>query len=454
MTVDLSVRGGRVYQGGEWHDVDLGISDGTISHITSGPLPADRTLELDGELVVPGMVDGHVHFREPGYEAKEGILAGSAASAAGGITTVIEMPNTDPPVTTVDRLEEKAARFRQQSHVDFGLFGALTGDNIRTGDVQDLAEAGVTAFKTFMATSFGPLLIDDLGDLYTAFEAVGQTGLPVYIHAEDQEYLQEFADRVRERGLEGMDRFFQSRPPIAERSAVGDVVEIVRETRTRTVIVHVTTSEAVERITAASGAGLPIDAEVTPYHIAIDQPRLAAIGTRGIGTPPVRSADNRQRLLEQFDGGTISLMGSDHAPHTVAEKDRRPLEVAPGMPQLETALPVMLDMVNQGRTSVDRVVEAYAEAPARLHGLYPRKGTLAVGADADFNVLDMDRTVTVDPDSFESTARYSPFEGCELTGMPVLTYQRGRKIAEGMHVVNDPGDGVYLTPDEQTSPPS
>lgn len=443
-SVDLAVNGGRVFHAGEFHDVNLGVSDGTVTHVTSRRLEATQTLELDGEHVLPGMVDAHVHFREPGYEEKEGIETGSAAAAAGGVTTVIEMPNTLPPVTTAERLEEKVDLFRRQSHVDFALFGALTDNNIRTGDVERIAAAGATAFKTFMATSFGPLLIDDIGELFTAFEEVADTGRPLYIHAEDQEYLQEFERRAREGPAEGLDRFFRSRPPIAEMTAVNDVIDIVRETRTRTVIVHVTTSQAVDRVTAARDDSLPVSAEVTPYHLRIDQPRLAEIGTRGIGTPPVRSLANRERLVRLFDAGAITYLGSDHAPHTLEEKDRPPLEVAPGMPQLETALPAMLDAVNRGQTTVRRVVDAYAEQPARLHGLYPRKGTLLIGADADFVVIDMDRSITVDPTSFVSKGRYSPFDGDEFTGVPVATFQRGHKIAENMEVVNDPGDGVYL----------
>lgn len=443
-SVDLAVNGGRVFYAGELHDVNLGVSDGTVTHVTSRRLDAERTLDLDDELVLPGMVDAHVHFREPGYEEKEGIETGSAAAAAGGVTTVIEMPNTVPPVTTAERLEEKVELFRRQSHVDFALFGALTEDNLRTGDVERLAAGGVTAFKTFMATSFGPLLIDDIGTLFTAFEEVAATGRPLYIHAEDQEYLQEFERRAREGSAEGLDRFFRSRPPIAELTAVNDVIDIVRETRTRTVIVHATTSEAVDRVTAARDDSLPVSAEVTPYHLRIDQPRLAEIGTRGIGTPPVRSPANRERLVRLFDTGAITYLGSDHAPHTLEEKDRPPLEVAPGMPQLETALPAMLDAVNRGQTTVRRVVEAYAEHPARLHGLYPRKGTLSIGADADFVVVDMDRPVTVDSATFASKARYSPFEGEEFTGAPIATFQRGRQIAADMSVVNDPGEGIYL----------
>ena len=178
--VDLSVTGGRVLLDGELRAATLGVTDGTVSHIVEPnvALGATETLALDGEVVLPGLVDGHVHFREPGYTEKEGIETGTAAAAAGGVTTVIEMPNTVPPVLTVDRFESKAERFDSKSHVDFALFGAITEENVGTGDIEALAEAGVTAFKTFMATSFGPLLMDEKGELYRAFEEVAAADRP------------------------------------------------------------------------------------------------------------------------------------------------------------------------------------------------------------------------------------------------------------------------------------
>lgn len=171
-STDLSVTGGQLLLDGELKDATLGVTDGSISHIVdpSVSLDADERLALDGEVVLPGLVDGHVHFREPGYTEKEGVETGTAAAAAGGVTTVIEMPNTVPPVLTVDRFESKADIFRSKSHVDFALFGAITEENVGTGDIAALADAGATAFKTFMATSFGPLLMDDKGELYRAFE--------------------------------------------------------------------------------------------------------------------------------------------------------------------------------------------------------------------------------------------------------------------------------------------
>lgn len=393
--------------------------------------------------MIPGLVDGHVHFREPGYEEKEGIVTGTAAAAAGGITTIVEMPNTTPPVLTVQDLNQKRALFEKKSHVDYAMFGAVTEENVGTGDIRELADAGVTAFKTFMATSFGPLLMDDKGALFRAFEEIAETGLPIYIHAEDQEYLNEFRDHSDD--MSGMDAFLSSRPPIAETTAIADVIEIVRETSAETVIPHITTSEGVKLVTRAREDGIPIQAEITPYHLAIDQTQLKDIGTVGIGTPPVRGTENKHRLNEALESGKIQLVGSDHAPHTLSEKHRPPTEVAPGMPQLETALPVLFDAIFDEQLSLPRVVDAYSTEPAKRHGLFPRKGTIRVGSDADLVIVDPDRETMVNAKEFESAASYSPFDGWTLTGSPKLVYQRGELIARGGECFAAAGDGIDLS---------
>ena len=446
-STDLSVTGGKLLLDGELREATLGVTDGTISHVVGPDVTLDATerLELDGEVVMPGLVDGHVHFREPGYTEKEGIETGTAAAAAGGVTTVIEMPNTVPPVLTVDRFEEKAELFREKSHVDFALFGAITEENVGTGDIAALADAGATAFKTFMATSFGPLLMDDKGELYRAFEEVAATDRPLYIHAEDEEYLDLFEERATAEYGEDMKAFFAARPDIAETTAVSDVLDIVRDTGTETVIVHTTTAEAVDRTQAAQADGEPVWTEVTPYHLAFDQAAIEEIGTHGIGTPPARDAANREALWERVTDGDVDLFGSDHAPHELHEKERAPTEVAPGMPQLETGLPFLLDAVSRGKLSLATIAEVYAERPARIHGLYPKKGTLHVGTDADFVVVDTDAEWTVDADAFVSAGEYSPFDGMELTGRPVCTYQRGERIAAAMDVEGEAGQGQFLT---------
>jgi dihydroorotase (multifunctional complex type) len=436
---------------GELRNATLGVTDGSISHIVdaSVTLDAEERVALDGEVVLPGLVDGHVHFREPGYTEKEGVETGTAAAAAGGVTTVVEMPNTVPPVLTVDRFESKADIFRSKSHVDFALFGAITEENVGTGDIAALADAGATAFKTFMATSFGPLLMDDKGGLYRAFEEVADVDRPLYIHAEDEEYLDLFRGRATEEHGEDMAAFFAARPPIAETTAVSDVLDIVADTGTETIVVHTTTAEAIDRMSDAKADDQPVWTEVTPYHLAFNQSDIERVGPHGIGTPPARDEANRVALWERVTDGAVDLFGSDHAPHQLAEKERPPTEVAPGMPQLETALPFLLDAVNRGRLSLSTIAEAYAERPARIHGLYPEKGSLQVGADADFVVVDMDEEWTVDAEAFESAGNYSPFDGTTLTGKPKRTYQRGTQVAADMAVTVDAGHGRFLTPEER-----
>lgn len=449
-STDLSITGGQLLLDGEFEDAALGVTDGLISHIVdpSVTLDADERVELDGEVVLPGLVDGHVHFREPGYTEKEGVETGTAAAAAGGVTTVVEMPNTVPPVLTVDRFESKAKIFRSKSHVDFALFGAITEKNVGTGDIAALADAGATAFKTFMATSFGPLLMDDKGELYRAFEEVADADRPLYIHAEDEEYLELFRDRAKEEHGEDMAAFFAARPSIAETTAVSNVLSIVADTGTETVIVHTTTAEAIDRMIEAKAEERPVWTEVTPYHLAFNQSDIERVGPHGIGTPPARDRANQNALWERVTNGAVDLFGSDHAPHQLVEKERSPTEVAPGMPQLETALPFLLDAANRGRLSLSTIVEAYAERPARIHGLYPEKGSIQVGADADFVVVDMGEEWTVDADAFKSAGNYSPFDGMTLTGRPKRTYQRGTQITAEMEVTADAGQGRFLTPNE------
>ncbi len=447
LSIDLCVTGGRVLLDGNLRHVTLGVTDGNISHIVDPgvTLDAEDRLALEDDIVLPGLVDGHVHFREPGYTEKEGVETGTAAAAAGGVTTVIEMPNTVPPVLTVDRFESKADIFRSKSHVDFALFGAITEENVGTGDIAALAEAGATAFKTFMATSFGPLLMADKGELYRAFEEVADTDCPLYIHAEDEEYLDLFRQRAESEHGEDMAAFFAARPQIAETTAVADVLDIVEDTGTETVIVHTTTAEAIDRMRNARADDQPIWTEVTPYHLAFTQSDIEGIGPHGIGTPPARDEANRQGLWERVTAGNVDLFGSDHAPHELHQKERAPTEVAPGMPQLETALPYLLDSVNRDRLSLATIATNYAERPARIHGLYPKKGALQVGADADFVVVDMDAEWTVEADEFASAGNYSPFEGMTLTGKPVVTYQRGSRVASGADVTAEAGQGQFLT---------
>ncbi|MDZ7849392.1 MAG: dihydroorotase [Halodesulfurarchaeum sp.] len=437
-TVDVSVVGGLVYVDGELRECTLGVTDGTISHMVDPgrDLDANREIDATGMFVLPGCVDAHVHIR-PGDE-REGVDSGTSAAAAGGVTTVIDMPNFPPTATEPDRWAELASKYNGKAHVDYGIFGHVSTDNIGTTDIASLAEAGALAFKAFMSVGGGPgpYSIPDSGDLLTAFEAVAGTGRPLWVHSEDDELHVEYIDRSEKKGLTGFDAFFKSAPPILERAAVSEVIELARETDVTTVIAHTTTATALDLIHDANANGVPIYAEVSPYHLGIDQEQVRDIGTKALGTPPVRDTENRMALWDRLNAGKVDTLGTDHAPRTLEEKNRPPIEAGPGMPQLETALPFMLSAANEDRTKVETVVTTYSEMPAKLLGLYPKKGSLHLGTDADFVLVDPDDPWTVDPKQFESRARYSPFEGREFSAKIAQTFLRGQEVARDMQALD------------------
>ena len=437
-TVDLSVTGGSVYVDGELREYTLGVTDGTITHLVDPgtDLSADRVVDATGMFVLPGCVDAHVHVR-PGDE-REGVHSGTSAAAAGGVTTVVDMPNFPPTATESERWNELASHYKDKAHVDYGIFGHVSTDNIGSTDITSLVEAGALAFKAFMSVDGGPgpYSIPDSGDLLSAFEAVSDTGRPLWVHAEDDELHLEYIDRVQKMGLTGFDAFFESAPPILERTAVSEVIELARETGVTTVIAHTTTATALDLIQDANADGVPIYAEMSPYHLGIDEEQVRDIGTKGLGTPPVRDAQNRAALWDRLNAGKVDTLGTDHAPRTLEEKNRAPIEAGPGMPQLETALPFMLSAVNAGRTTIKTVAETYSEMPAKLLGLYPQKGSLELGTDADFVLVDLEEPWTVDPTQFESRAKYSPFEGREFSAKIMHTFLRGQEVAREMRALD------------------
>ncbi|MEA5387917.1 amidohydrolase family protein [Haloarculaceae archaeon H-GB2-1] len=324
---DLVVTGGQVYVHGQLRDVTLGVTDGRVSHLAAadGGLSGDRELDVDGSVVLPGCVDAHVHVR-PGDD-REGVDSATAAAAAGGVTTVVDMPNFPPTVTDREVWDEMAALYDGTARVDYSMFGHIAeGQNVGTGDITELAAAGAPAFKTFTSAGGGPdpYVVLDKGDLLTAFEEVAETGRPFWVHAEDDEYHVEFIERVEEEGLTGMDAFLESAPPILEATAVRDLVDLADYTGVTTVIAHTTTAEALDIVADAQADGVPIYAETTPYYLGIDAERLRDIGTTGLGTPPVRSPANRERIWERFDDGRVDTMATDHAPASTRRRTATP----------------------------------------------------------------------------------------------------------------------------------
>ncbi|HKS17247.1 MAG TPA: dihydroorotase [Planctomycetota bacterium] len=417
----ILIKGGRVIDPASGRDEtgDVWIVGGRIAK--SGRKAA-RTIDARGKWVVPGLIDIHVHFREPGHEAKETIADGCAAAVAGGFTSVATMANTGRPVDSA-----MAVRYVRDRAGEAGLarvfpIGAVT-QNLAGEELAEMglmAQAGAVAFSD----DGHPVMNSEI--LRRALEYAAMFKKPVISHCEDAHLTKGAAmneGRVAtELGLRGW-------PAVAEASMAARDAMLARWTGARVHIAHVSAKETVEVIRAAKKAGDPVTAEAAPHHLALDEESLRTYDPRFRMNPPLRSAQDVQALIEALADGTIDCIASDHAPHTVEDKDKEFDACPNGVVGLETTVGVVLtDLVAAGKLTATRAVEAMTSGPARVLGL--PHGTLAPGAEADVTILDPARKWKVDSKTFRSRGRCTPWEGRTLTGAAVVTIVGGRVVSE------------------------
>ena len=397
---------------------DIVIEDGIITHI--GPRASHEAGEVvdgTGLTVMPGAIDPQVHFRDPGLTHKEDLASGSRAAAAGGFTAFLEMPNTIPNTTTTEILHDKLSLAADKSVVHYGFFIGATDDNI---DELNRAER-TCGIKIFMGASTGDLLVSELEVLDHIFANANKL---VAVHAEDQARLQQ-----RYRDYEGVTdpvKHPEIRDVQSAMNATRLAVDLAQRHGTRLHVLHVTSADEAEFLST-----LPrdrISAEVCPQHLFLHaETAYATLGTRAQCNPPVRSRRHAEGLWKHLLAGTFDCIATDHAPHTLEEKSKSFPQAPSGMPGVEWALPLMLDRVNAGEITLNQVAKWMCEGPARCYGI-PRKGRLEVGYDGDITVLDMARTRTVTPESVRSKCGWTPYEGWNITGWPVMTVMLGQPV--------------------------
>lgn len=418
---------------------------------TNESLPAAReTLDAEGLHLTPGFVDVHVHFREPGMRQKETWDSGSRAAAAGGFTTIFDMPNCIPPTATPEAFAEKQRIAAGRAMIDYGLYVAVVDNNV--AHLEPLAAAGCIGYKLFMGETVGkvPWPPDDV--IFDGFRAIARTGLPVGVHAENGPIMQFLIKELRQKGRIDPRAHDDSRPIMIESEAVSRAITIASGAGNRLHIYHLSSIQALEHIKHAKARSQPVTAEVLVNHLllAVDE-HGERLGTLIKMNPPIRSSEHRAALWEALHQGVIDNLASDHAPHAPDEKlDKREVwDVGSGYPGLETNIPLMLTQVHAGKLTLTQLVYWYSEKPARMWSIYPRKGCLSVGSDADFVLIDMNREATIDAAKFHSQAKFSPFDGWKLRGGIDRTFLRGRLIAEKGRIVGAPR-GQMIKPTRQT----
>jgi dihydroorotase len=433
-TYDLSLKGGTVVN----HDGvalrDIGVRAGRFA--TIGDLArasAGEVVDCRGLHLLPGVVDTHVHFREPGLTHKEDLETGSLSAVMGGVTAVFEMPNTDPLTVSADALADKVKRGHHRMHCDFAFFVGATADN--TGDLAALERLpGCAGIKVFMGSSTGSLLIADDAGLRAVLKTIRRRAA---FHAEDEPRL----NARKNLRVEGDPRSHPVwRDEIAALTATQRLVDIAHETGARVHVLHVSTAQEMEFLAGHKDVA---SVEATPHHLTLEAPECyERLGTRAQMNPPVRDATHRAGLWRGLDQGVVDVLGSDHAPHTLEEKANTYPASPSGMTGVQTLVPIMLDHVNAGRLTLLRFVDLTSAGPARLFGM-AAKGRIAVGYDADLTVVDLKRRETISDRWIASRAGWTPYHGVSVTGWPVGTVVRGHKVMwEGSLVAPARGERV------------
>ncbi|MHA3684178.1 allantoinase AllB [Leucobacter sp. HY1908] len=426
---DLVVRGHRVLTSAGIRAREVGITGGVIAAIQplGNGLRGDRVIELaDDETLMPGLVDTHVHVNEPGRTEWEGFASATRAAAAGGVTTIIDMPlNSIPPTVSVEALEVKRDVARDQSFVDVGFWGGAVPGN--KADLRPLHDAGVFGFKCFLLHSgvdeFPPLPADEMEDDMRELQSYDSM---LIVHAEDSRAI----DRAPTPEGDDYGRFLASRPRGAENIAIAEVIERARWTGARAHILHLSSSDALPMIRSAKRDGVHLTVETCPHYLALTAEEVPVGGTAYKCCPPIREAANREALWEGLLDGTIDYIVSDHSPSTLDLKDLENGDFAVawgGISSLQLGLSLMWTEARQRGISLEQVVSWMAEKPAANAGL-TRKGRIALGCDADFSIFAADDAFVVDVSKLSHKNPITPYAGRALAGVVRATYLRGAQI--------------------------
>lgn len=439
-TADLIVKNGTVVTSDATFEADLAITNGKFSAIAArGTLDVSAAEEVDatGLHVLPGVIDGHVHFREPGLEYKEDWRTGSTAAVHGGVTTVVEMPNTKPKTDTADNVELKKRLAEEKSYVDFGIIGLLVQDSV--GAIKPMAEAGVVGYKCFLGETIGNIPAPDDGMMLDGLREIAATGLRIGFHAENNEIMQHLIRKFKEEGRSDPQAHVDSRPALAEVESIQRMGLYARHTGTRMHIFHLSSREGLDMIDEWRAKGVDVTTETGAHYVFKKAEDMNQTGVRLRMNPPVRwgSEGHGDYLLQGLRDGRVDQIATDHSPHTAEEKLTDNIWTAiSGFPGVETSVAYFLTYgVNAGRMTLQEFVRATSDGPARTWDMWPQKGAIRLGSDGDLTIVDLKKEGVVRDDDLHSRNHVTPFDGDLLKGMPVGTIVRGQIIMRDGEIV-------------------
>lgn len=462
MKWDHIIRHGEIITPTDQYTANIYIKDGKIAAITNEELVGDANEVTDatGLYILPGLIDTHVHSRDGGATHKEDFFHSTQAAAAGGITTIFEMPNTNPTINNRENFDKQVENLQSKANVNFGIWGICLGE-LNNKDVPDLSEAGVIGFKYFWGYAVNKntfqLLYNysedmedvippcDDGEVFEMFQEVAKTGQIIGIHAENSDLINYLTKKYEKSGKNDYETFLASRPNLAEELTIQTGIAMAKKTGARLHILHVSTAEGVKLIREAQREGYPITAETCPHYLFLTNEDYKKIGPVMKVYPLVKYKKDQEAIWEGIKDGTISIVCSDHAPHTEDEKSGDLWSIPAGMCGVETLVPLMLNAVSEKRITIHELVSLLSENPAKQFGVFPQKGAIQVGSDADITIVDMDKCTVIQKEKLHSKSKITAYDGFDIKGMPVQTIVNGITVMKDGEIISD-HQGRLVTP--------
>jgi len=446
LIVDSVLTNAKAYLNGRIVDCSIAIEEGKIFKIgKETQMPnADEKINIQNLLVLPGLIDEHVHLRDEGKSYKEDFTSGTAAAAAGGFTTVLDMPNNEPVTMSVETLRNRMRVAKRKILVNVGFYSEFPK---RLPEIEDIAGEGAVGFKLFMGCQIGGLNINDDQALQEAFKEIAKLNVPVAVHAEDKETLKANEEKLKQAKKTGTADFLRAHTEAVELKSIQRLLKVSEQTEVRLHFCHVSTEEGLNAIAEAKKSGRKVTCEVTLNHLLLSSDNLKHYGQLVIMAPPLRSKTHVEALWKGLEDGSVDALGSDHAPHAQSEKSASSVwDVKVGVPGLETTLPLITTLVKKNRLTLTQAVQLLAEKPAEIYGLNDR-GFLEQGKNADLTVVDFNRQFKIDASKFKSKAKFSPYDGWDVQGKVVKTIVNGQLVFDEGEIVAKGGSGFIVRRD-------
>lgn len=435
-----------VVPGGQINGV-LAVRDGRVAAISAAnaDLTARARIDAGGRVLLPGLVDLHTHLREPGGSHKEDVTSGTSAAARGGFTTVVMQPNTAPPIAGVEEFDDLVAAASQRAVVDYGV--SAMSVPARQDEIAGLVRRGAITIEIALGDVPSEWRPPDTGALREMLINIESAGGLAGVYSVDEGLVKSLERRERDLGRADLDAFQRTRPAMSETIALATTLALASETGANVILRQLSTHAGIVAARAARRSGANVTVEVNPHHLFLSHQEAKRMGSKAKVIPSLRDDGERARLWEAVNDGFVDMIGTDHAPHEAAAKAPESGEVwdvAGGLPGLETTLPLLLDAVVEGGLNLVDLARLCSEAPAKVGGLFPRKGNLLPGADADFVIVDLDGSTEVRDADILSKSAWSPFAGRRLRGEVVATYLRGAPVYRDGEVTGATGGGRFL----------